>query len=57
VKQKPPFENIEPQPNPKHLTVERVNIALTNEDGKEFASGPGFVRNANIHPAKLIRRW
>ena len=57
MKQKPPFENIEPQPNPKHLTVERVNIALTNEDGKEFASGPGFVRNANIHPAKLIRRW
>ena len=54
---KPDFNNlnIEPMPNPKPLSVERVSVRMehTDDNGKT-TYGPvesGYVRNANLHPA------
>ena len=60
MKQKAPFENIEPMPNPKNLTVQKVFVSVETGDGKTFAEGPGYIRNANIYPARVHRiapRW
>ena len=43
--------NIQPMPNPKPLTTERVNV---EENGAP--SGYGYVRNAKVHPAAITER-
>ena len=49
--------NIEPTPNPKSLKVQRVNVEVVTEEGKVFAAGDGYVRNANVHPSAHTERW
>jgi hypothetical protein len=48
--------NIEPQPNPKPITVERVT-SYQIVDGSRIATGVVFIRNSNLDPAALARRW
>jgi hypothetical protein len=49
--------NIEPQPNPKPLKVQRVAVTFSTEEGKTYHAGDGFVINANVHPDALIWGW
>ena len=53
--------NIEPMPNPKRLTVQRVNVAIVTEDDKgnvrSSDSSVGYIRNASVHPAAHTGRW
>jgi hypothetical protein len=58
LKQGPDGINIEPWPNPKPLSVERVSVTTPGQDGKNNGSKEtGFIRNANVHPDALLGRW
>lgn len=59
LKQGPDGINIEPWPNPKPLSVERVNVRTPKGDGTDTAvpSTEGFIRNAKLHPDALLGRW
>lgn len=48
--------NIQPYPNPKPLTVERITTEVRDKDG--FVSGREMliIRNANLDPYALIGR-
>ena len=48
--------NIEPQPNPKPLKVQRVSVSVESAEGKVTSAGEGRIVNANVHPASLIWR-
>ncbi len=51
--------NIEPMPNPKTLKVLRVSVRMGKSETAAPSAGSspyGFVRNANVHPAAIIRR-
>lgn len=48
--------NIQPYPNPKPLRVQKVFVEVQSEDGKTFASGDGYIRNAEVHPSAVIWR-
>jgi hypothetical protein len=46
--------NIQPWPNPKPLSTERVRVAMEKSETAAPAgttSPYGYVRNANLHPA------
>jgi len=47
--------NIEPSPNPKTLAVEKIAVKITSEDGKVFAAGEGYIRNAKLDPLAHAR--
>ncbi len=52
--------NIEPMPNPKPLKVLRVSVEMGKSEtaAPSVGSSPyGFVRNANVHPAAITKRW
>jgi hypothetical protein len=59
LKQGPDGINIEPWPNPKPLSVERVSVNSLKGDGTDtsFPSTEGFIRNAKLHPDALLGRW
>ena len=59
LKQGPDGINIEPWPNPKPLSVERVKVSICKGEGSDsaFPSTEGFIRNANLHPDALTGRW
>ena len=49
--------NIQPMPNPKPLSVERVNVSTPGQDGKNNgATETGFIRNSSVHPSAIIGR-
>lgn len=50
------FDNIQPMPNPKPITVLRCQTEQRGQDGKfngQFDTV--LVRNAKIHPTELLR--
>ena len=50
--------NIEPSPNPKPLTTQKVMVTVSSEDGKRGPVETGFIRNTNLHPEAIARwRW
>ncbi len=53
--------NLEPSPNPKPLTVERVSVRIETVDEKgnaKFSSdSTGYIRNASVHPVAHTGRW
>ena len=51
--------NVQEWPNPKPLSVERVNVRTPKGDGTDssFPSTEGFIRNAKLHPEALLGRW
>jgi hypothetical protein len=49
--------NLAPSPNPKPIKVLRVHVEVESAEGKIVSSGDGFITNANVHPASLIRKW
>ena len=59
LKQGPDGINIEPWPNPKPLSVERVKVSICKGEGSDssFPSTEGFIRNAKLHPETLLGRW
>jgi len=59
LKQGPDGINIEPWPNPKPLSVERVKVSICEGEGSDssFPSTEGFIRNAKLHPEALLGRW
>lgn len=48
--------NIEPQPNPKPLKVQRVSCEVASVEGKIVSHGEGRITNAKVHPADTIWR-
>jgi len=49
--------NIQPMPNPKMLSVERVSVSTLGQDGKNGnTSDYGFIRNASVHPSAIAER-
>ena len=50
-------DNIEPAPNPKPLTVERVTTEMYDKDGHITGRETLIFRNANLDPAAIARRW
>ena len=50
-------DNIEPAPNPKPLTVERVNCPIIGDHGVVVGYQTLIFRNANLDPAAIARRW
>jgi hypothetical protein len=47
--------NIEPQPNPKPLRVQRVAVSIVSAEGKTASSSDGFITNACVHPDAFVR--
>jgi hypothetical protein len=46
--------NVEPMPNPKPLTVERVSVSMDKSEAAAPAgktSPYGYIRNVSIHPS------
>jgi hypothetical protein len=52
----PDHLNIEPMPNPKPLTTERVNVKPDHTEAGGAPAEYGFIRNAQLHPAALTER-
>jgi hypothetical protein len=46
--------NIEPMPNPKPLKVQRVTVEMDHTE-KTVGNPYGFITNASVHPAAVIR--
>jgi hypothetical protein len=52
--------NIAPTPNPKPLTVERVNVRIVKGEGnteEHSQTEHGYIRNTCVHPEALLERW
>ncbi len=50
--------NLAPMPNPKPIKVLRVRVEMEHtEKAAPGGSSYGFITNANVHPAALIRGW
>ncbi len=52
----PDHLNIQPMPNPKPLTVERVIIKEDHTDKGGAGEEYGYIRNASIHPSAIAER-
>lgn len=51
--------NISPMPNPKPLSVLRVQASVMKPEGAPAGgmdSGTAYIRNAKVDPAELVRR-
>lgn len=49
--------NIAEMPNPKPLKVERVTNPIRGEHGGIIGEQTLIIRNSNLDPAALTRRW
>jgi hypothetical protein len=45
--------NIQPMPNPKPLSVERVIVKADHTNQGGAGAEYGFIRNASVHPSAI----
>ena len=52
----PDHLNIQPMPNPKPLSVEKVITKEDHTDQSGAGAEYGFIRNAKLHPSAIAER-